>query len=103
MKFTPGQSGNPGGRAKGKPWADALRRALARKGSDAGVDGGLNAIADQVIALAAEGDKDAWKEIGDRLDGKPVQSNEHSGPDGQPIPIRGVLEFIRPDGKVEVS
>jgi len=64
------------GRKSDKSWRDALRRALARAGKSDGVDGGLNAVADTVVALAMSGDKDAYKEIGDRLDGKPHQSVE---------------------------
>lgn len=64
------------GRKSDKAWRDALRRALARHGGAEGVDGGLNAVADAVVALAAQGDLAAVKEIGDRLDGKPHQSLE---------------------------
>jgi hypothetical protein len=58
---------------KAKRWQKALERALARLGAG-DVDMGLNGIADRVVSLAQAGDKDAWKEIGDRLDGKPAQS-----------------------------
>ena len=58
--------------AKDRRWRKAIERALARSGGD--VDSGLNPIADQVVAAALKGDRDAWREIGDRLDGKPKQS-----------------------------
>lgn len=64
------------GRKSDKAWRDALRRALARHGGAEGVDGGLNAVADAVVTLAASGDLQAIREIGDRLDGKPHQSIE---------------------------
>jgi len=66
--------GNRNG-AKGKAWDDALRKALVQYQAD-GVPQGqaLAKIADKVVSLALAGDKDAWKEIGDRLDGKPSQS-----------------------------
>jgi len=63
--------GNTNG-AKAKRWQKALERALARKYGE--VDEGLTVIAAQVVNSAAEGDRDAWKEIGDRLDGKPAQT-----------------------------
>lgn len=58
--------------AKAKRWQKALERALARAGAG-DVDSGLNPIADSVVAAAMAGDKDAWKELGDRLDGKAIQ------------------------------
>jgi hypothetical protein len=42
--------------------------------SNKDVDTGLDAVADKVVAAAAAGDKDAWKEIGDRFDGKAAQT-----------------------------
>jgi len=71
MTFKPGQSGNPGGRGREKPWADALRAAVNQPGPDRRRR--LLAIADQCVAAALEGKMDAIKEIGDRLDGKPAQ------------------------------
>jgi len=56
-----------------------VRRALARDKT------ALNDIAERLIAMARDGDLAAIKELGDRLDGKPAQSHELSGPDGGPI------------------
>ena len=58
---------------KGKRWQKALEKALARIG-EGDIDIGLAKIADTVITAAAAGDKDAWKDIADRLDGKPAQA-----------------------------
>jgi hypothetical protein len=63
--------------AKDRRWRKAIERALARSGGD--VDAGLNPIADQVVAAALKGDRDAWREIGDRLDGKPAQTIQGDG------------------------
>lgn len=63
---------------KGKRWKNALEKALARIG-EGDIDVGLSKIADKVILAAAEGDKDAWKDIADRFDGKPAQTTEISG------------------------
>lgn len=72
MAWQKGQSGNPDGRPKGKPWADAIRRALARREQTGGA--GLNQLADKLIDAAVEGDMVAMREVADRLDGKPMQS-----------------------------
>lgn len=66
--------------SKQKPWEDALRRAIL---ADDGKR--LRAIAERLLDKAAEGDVAAIKEVGDRLDGKPKQATELSGPDGTPI------------------
>lgn len=67
---------------KSKPWQDALRKCLIQYESD-GVKRGqaLAKIAERVVANALNGDKDAWAEIANRLDGKPETpvSVEHSG------------------------
>lgn len=56
---------------KNKPWADALNRAIVQS------DGAkLRAIADRLIEKAAEGDIQAIKELGDRLDGKAIQTTD---------------------------
>jgi hypothetical protein len=60
--------------SKGKPWGDALDKALKQyEDKKAGIERGhaLLKIANKTIAMALEGDQAAIKEIGDRLDGKP--------------------------------
>lgn len=58
--------------AKPKRWASAIDRALQKRGT-AKLDA-LDKIAEQLLALAEAGDMQALKELGDRLDGKSVQS-----------------------------
>ena len=85
-------------RKSDKVWRDALIRALARRSEDGGFTAGLDVVADQVIRAASEGDKDAWKEIGDRLDGKPKQQTEITGgedADGNAIPASINVNFKR--------
>lgn len=68
--------------AKAKAWEGALRAALAQfENEDAKIAPGqaLRRIAEVVVTKALTGDKDAIKEIGDRLDGKPAQSVALSG------------------------
>ncbi len=58
-------------------WRQAIIRALDKRGvsrADA-----LDDLADKLIKLVEEGDLQAIKEFGDRLDGKSVQGVEMSG------------------------
>lgn len=71
MAFQKGKSGNPGGKPKDKPFRDALLMELKSAGEDMPQ---LRKIAKKMIELAEKGDKDARKELSDRLDGKPHQS-----------------------------
>jgi hypothetical protein len=84
MTFVPGQSGNPGGRPKSKPFKEALMmEALAAERGEPCVapEGSLRWNARQLLE---RGDVPAIREIADRLDGKVTQAI--SGPDGGPIP-----------------
>jgi hypothetical protein len=54
-------------------WADAIRRALARR-EKTGQGAGLNRLAGALLDRAAEGDLTALRVIGDRLDGRPAQA-----------------------------
>jgi hypothetical protein len=84
-----GQTGNTNAR-KGTQWRDALERALARscKTKAKTVDKGLDKIADQVVKNALAGNKDAWQEVANRLDGKHAQAIEISGDEDKPIVTR---------------
>lgn len=82
--FQPGQSGNPNGRPKTKPFKDALQRALKAADDDEAM---LNAVALALVKKAQDGDVPAIKELADRLDGRvtqPVSGDE----DGSPIVVR---------------
>jgi hypothetical protein len=78
MPFAKGQSGNPGGRPKDKPFAEALRMELKAAGKD---HRALRKIARALIAKAEDGDLPAIREIADRLDGKVTTTDvpEESG------------------------
>jgi hypothetical protein len=71
-QFKPGQSGNPNGRPKTKPFLDALRAEIdeAIEGDDKGA---LRMIARALINSALKGDNSAIAQIADRLDGKATQ------------------------------
>jgi len=71
MAFEKGKSGNPGGRPKAKDFTDALRVAvLATEGDKTK----LRKIAEKLADMAVEGDIQAIKEIGNRLEGTPAQT-----------------------------
>lgn len=66
--------------AHDKPWTNALQRVLAQlevKDADGKVVAkageALRLIAETTVERACAGDKDARKEIADRLDGKPTE------------------------------
>ncbi len=73
MAFKKGQSGNPGGRSKEKPFADALRMEIADAGED---HKALRRVAKVLIENAESGDIRAIRELADRLDGKAHQSTD---------------------------
>ncbi|HPP29052.1 MAG TPA: DUF5681 domain-containing protein [Phycisphaerae bacterium] len=79
--FKPGQSGNPGGRPKGrKSITAALRRLL-----DSGIDGKdlYEALAKAGLSKALKGDHKFWSEILERIDGK--VPDRIADADGQPL------------------
>ena len=84
---------------KGK-WAEALTKAVLME------DGPekrrrLDSIALRLIEKAEAGDIQAIKELGDRIDGKPTQALEHSGPDGEPIKNALSVTFVTPENAGE--
>ena len=64
--------------AKGNLWKAAILRALQKRSGRELVDA-LDDLADKFIAAVEKGDLQAFKEFGDRIDGKPTQPVEHSG------------------------
>jgi hypothetical protein len=78
---------------KNKLWAEALNRALLAEDGKK-----LRSLAEKLIARAEEGDVTALKEIGDRMDGKPTQQTEISGPDGGPVETISRIERVIVDG-----
>lgn len=73
---------NVGGR-KDKHWRDALMVAIKRTDPDGRTV--LSKIAQKVVEAAMEGDMQAIKEIGDRIDGKAPQSLDVTTRHEQPI------------------
>lgn len=87
--FQPGQSGNPNGRPKSKPFKDALQKAISAAGDD---NEALTRVALALLAKAQEGDVPAIKEVADRLDGKATQPI--SGDDENPLKIIQKIETV---------
>lgn len=85
-------SGAPKGNSnavKGKMWSDAVRKAI-KQGKK------LDKIAEKLIGMALEGDMQAIKEIGDRLDGKATQAI--TGEDGGPLTVE-IIRFADKSSK----
>lgn len=76
-------AGKPRGPKSDKLWSDAVRMAVLREDISEGQKiKRLNIIADNLVRLAMEGDMQAIKEIGDRIDGKAKQMVEGPNDDG---------------------
>lgn len=84
MTFQAGKSGNPGGKPKVKPFADALRMEIAAAGEDGKA---LRVVAAKLLEKAAEGDMQAIKELADRVDGKVAQAMIGGDEDDAPLQI----------------
>jgi len=64
---------------KNKIWSDALRKELTGNQNAAK----LRKLAKSLITMAEDGNIQAMKEIGDRIEGKPAQVIEGSGDGGE--------------------
>jgi hypothetical protein len=75
--------------ARAKTWRAAIERALERR-TKSRTDGiaEIDALADQLLTLVAQGDLAALKEFGDRIDGKPAQTI--GGDPENPLEVRGL-------------
>lgn len=74
--------------AKGREWANAIKRALAKRSRSMQIDA-LDELAEKLLGLCDMSDLGALKELGDRLDGKASQPLE--GADGGNL----VVEILR--------
>ncbi len=82
---------------KAKRWQDALVKALARyENPEARIQAGqaLDKLAEMVVMQALAGSKDAWLEIGNRLDGKPAQAIVGGDDDDNPIRVLNRIELV---------
>lgn len=89
MVWQKGKSGNPKGRQKkGQTLTDILRASLAEPNAQ-GVTRS-RALSDTLTRLADSGDLDAIRYIYDRVDGKPVETQQIGGMNGGPLTIKWV-------------
>jgi hypothetical protein len=91
MAFQSGQSGNPGGRVKDKPFRDALMLAIKEAEAKESHPRALRRVAERLLDEAAAGNVQAIKEIADRLDGKVPQGVEGGDPDK---PVRMLVGWL---------
>jgi hypothetical protein len=69
-----------------KIWADAVQRAVKRRlENEDGKPQKIERLADKLVDFAMEGNGWAFKEIGERLDGKAPQAIKHSGDPDHPV------------------
>lgn len=79
---------------KARRWQDALNKALAQFATEDGkIKAGeaLDKVAEMVVLQALAGNKDAWLEIGNRLDGKVPQALIGGDSDDEPIRIAEIV------------
>lgn len=85
-------SAPPGNRnaAKAKLWSEAIKRAVTRRANQSGRGfiEELDALAEEFLQAVQAGDIVAWKELGDRLEGKPAQQVQLTGADDGPVVLR---------------
>ena len=79
--------------AKGRAWREAIRRAVARKFGGT-VDHGLDKLADEFVKAVASGDLAAFKEFGDRIDGKPAQAIIGGDEDDPALKVVSRIELV---------
>ena len=92
-----GQEGNNNA-GKNKAWKTALNKVLRDynqgKGSKVENYWALQKIGEKLVDLALEGDMQAIKEIGDRVDGRPAQTTEIVGDSDLPLVTKVVMEVV---------
>lgn len=81
--------GNTNSSSDNRLWANTIRRAIAQGDPER-----LRKIAEKLLDLAAEGDLQAMKELGDRVDGKPSQTVAVGGTNGDAIQHAVSVSFV---------
>ena len=72
--WKPGQSGNPGGRPRTRPFTDELTRLLEHDAPNANGKSWAMVIAEALLRKARKGDVRAFSVLVNRIEGKPHQS-----------------------------
>ncbi len=85
--------------AKGRRWSKAIDRALQawpNRAVSLEINRGIDEAAFEFVSkLMAEKDLGFFRELGDRIDGKPPQAIVGDD-DHPPLAVKGVLELVRP-------
>jgi hypothetical protein len=92
-QFKPGQSGNPTGRPKRKYLSEVYAELLEHENEDG--EDMATVIARKVLDDALDGDLNAIKEITDRVEGKPRQTNVLSGDPDNPLRIQQAHDLTK--------
>ena len=79
--------GNNNARKENREWANAIRRAVKKRKR-------LGPLADKFLDKCMEGDVSAFKEFGDRFDGKVAQMIHGPGDDGEHTLVTRIEEVI---------
>jgi hypothetical protein len=79
---------------------DAIRYELAKvgrelEGDEPALKKGMRAIAEPQVKAALAGELSAFRELSDRIDGKPAQSVDLSGEVN--LPLSGTVKFVGSD------
>jgi len=74
-------------------WLAAIERALEKRSLKARKEA-IDELAEKLLKACDKGDVTALRELGDRLEGKPIQQIEASGPNGGPIQVQKVEVLI---------
>lgn len=78
--------GNKNG-TKNRVWSLAIEKAVQKKYGKKKTLDALMELAEVLLEKCEDKDIVALKELGDRLEGKPAQSMEVSGPEGEPFKL----------------
>ncbi len=84
--------GNTNSSKNNRIWANTIRKLAVQEDYRR-----IHAIAEKLYEKAAEGDLGAIKEVGDRLDGKAIATQELTGPDGSNLPSGIGILFVKAD------
>lgn len=95
MAFTKGKSGNPGGRPKLAMADGRSLRDIAREYTQTAIEALADVIGDEESPPAAR--VSAATALLDRGWGRPSQSVELSGPEGQAIPHSVEIKWVKPE------
>lgn len=80
---------------KSKIWTAAIERALEKRSKRDQIEA-IDELAEKFLERVEAGDMQAFKELGDRLEGKPAQAINVGGQEDNPLKITGGIELVRP-------